>query len=492
MLPRLKQLLFQNKNTRQTVIKNAFWLSFSQIASRGIRALIIIYAARLLGTAEYGVFSYALGLAGFFTLFADIGLGPILTREASQKPEKASLYFSTAFWIKMILLIFTALAVIFISPYFSKIEGAKTIIPFVALLVVFDNIRDFSIAFFRAKERMELEAFVTLLTNISIAIFGFIILSYSKTAGTITLSYISSAGLGALGAVFILRDEFIHIITNFRRELVRPIFSSAWTMAILGLFGTFMTNIDVVILGWLRTASDIGLYSAGQRIVQVLYTLPVIFASSTFPALARSIGKNDTVQTRNIMERTMAIIFFVAMPLVVGGIILGKPIIAFVFGANYLPGTLAFQILISTILVVFPGLIVGNSIFAHNRQRDITKFIVFASLGNILLSYILIKPFGIVGAALTAIIIQLFYNLSLWTFAKKISNFHTMRHLKKIGIASLIMGMVAFVMNIVSIHVLITIAIAGLIYLGTLYAVKEPIIDEIVTIIKGARGQQDS
>ncbi|PIU98388.1 hypothetical protein COS61_01740, partial [Candidatus Wolfebacteria bacterium CG03_land_8_20_14_0_80_40_12] len=81
MVNNLKELFFKNKGVRQTVAKNVFWLSAGELGSRVFRAFIIIYAARVLGAAEYGVFSYVMALTGFFTLFSDIGVSPLLTRE---------------------------------------------------------------------------------------------------------------------------------------------------------------------------------------------------------------------------------------------------------------------------------------------------------------------------------------------------------------------------------------------------------------------------
>src|SRR3989344_6207032 len=149
MINRLKELLFQNKSTRQTIAKNIFWLSIGQVGSRLIRAIIIIYAARVLGAAEYGIFSYVLGLAGFFTIFADLGISPLMTREIASHPEKRSTYFASTFWIKIFLLAITSALIIFIAPKFSNIEKAIVLLPFVALLVIFDNLRDFILAYFR-------------------------------------------------------------------------------------------------------------------------------------------------------------------------------------------------------------------------------------------------------------------------------------------------------------------------------------------------------
>ncbi|TRZ64386.1 MAG: hypothetical protein D4Q79_01670, partial [Spirochaetia bacterium] len=152
MIKKIKDLLFQNRTSKQTVVKNVVWLSLSQVVGRLIRGLFIIFAARLLGASEYGVFSYALGLAGFFTLFADLGINSILTKEASREPERASSYFATSFWIKIFLVFFAVLLVIFVAPYFSKIESIETLFYFVALLTIFDNLREFFNAYFRAKE----------------------------------------------------------------------------------------------------------------------------------------------------------------------------------------------------------------------------------------------------------------------------------------------------------------------------------------------------
>ena len=77
---RIKEFLFENQNTRQTIAKNTFWLSFGEITGRLLRLGIVIYAARILGAAGWGVFSYLTSLAAVFTIFTDVGLGAVLIR----------------------------------------------------------------------------------------------------------------------------------------------------------------------------------------------------------------------------------------------------------------------------------------------------------------------------------------------------------------------------------------------------------------------------
>ncbi len=487
MIQKIKNLLFRNTTAKQTVVKNIAWLGISNIAGRLIRGLFIIFAARILGAAEYGVFSYALGLAGFFTLFADIGVNSILTKEISREPEKTSQYFSTSFWIKIVLLIFTTILLIFIAPYFSKIESAKTLLYFVALLTIFDNIREFINASFRAKEKMEFEALVNVLMNIAIAVIGAVVLYFSQTAKAITISYVGSAGVGFLTAAFIAREEFKKIISAFDKILIKPIINLALPIAATGFLGVFMLNIDVIMLGWFRTAEEIGFYSAGQRIVQLFYAMPAIIASAIFPALSRAAGKGENLKVTRIMEKGIASVYVLAFPLTIGGIVLAKPIINFLYGNEYSPGVLAFQILLTTILVIFPQALLANMVLAYNKQKKFVILVTLASLGNIIFNYLLIPRFGIAGSAIATVIVQIMYSGLAWNIAKKINPFETLAYIKKIFIASIFMGLIAFILNQLQLPVIINIAISAIFYIAILFIIKENVMDEAKIIIKAMR-----
>jgi len=484
MLKKIKALLFQNTTPKQTVAKNVAWLSLSQMAGRLIRGLFIIFAARVLGATEYGVFSYALGLAGFFTLFADIGINGILTREASKNPEKANSYFATSFWIKISLLILTTFLVVFVAPHFSKIASANVLLYFVALLTIFDNLRELCNSLFRAREKMEFEALINIAMNIAIAVIGAIVLYFSHTARAITISYVGSASVGFLVGGFILRQELKGLIRNFDIKLVKPTMKAALPLAVASLLGVFMLNIDVVILGWLRSATEIGFYAAGQKIIQLLYTLPAIIGSAIFPALSRFYGKDEHQKISLIMEKGMTLVFAFAFPLTLGGIVLANPIINFLYGQEYLPGVLTFQILLLTIMIIFPQTLMSNLVLVYNKQKKIAYFVGFAALGNVILDFLLIPKFGIAGSAAGTVIVQIIYSLLTWNMLKKINPFKTIIYLKKIFFASIILGICSFVFNKIGLNVLLSIAFSATIYLGLLLVLKEKILEELKPVLR--------
>lgn len=487
MIQRLKTLLFRNKSVKQTFTKNVFWLTISQIGSRTIRSIIIIYSARLLGVAEYGIFAYVLGLASFFSIFADVGLGLILTREVAKNPEKKSAYFATIFWLKIFLLVVTAALIILVAPHFSKIEKAKSLIFLVALLTIFDGLRDFVIAFFRGNEQMELESFINLITNISITGFGLIILFYRPTAESLFFVYIISSGLGALLAFLLIKKYVIKIFKDFQMMLIKPIVNSMLPIAAMGLLGVFMTNVDLVMLGWLKTSKEIGFYSAGQKIIQMLYTIPIIFTAASFPIITRFIKQHRFEVIQKLMEKTIIASLTIAIPLVAGGFILAKPIISFIYGKDYLPGANAFQIILLPLLITWPGQLIGNFIFAHDQQKKIIGYVALTSINNVVFNYLLIPPFGIVGAAIATFISQTIYNLLTWRVAKKIMNFYTLRYLKKIVTATILIVILSSTLNYLGLNVILNILISIIFYLFLLYLLKEKTVFEAKEIIHRLR-----
>lgn len=480
----LKELFFGERSTvKGRVLKNFVWLLTSNFASRFIRAAIVIYAARVLGAEGYGIFSYVLGLAGFFTFFKNVGVDSILTREVAKHPEKQHNYFSTAFWIEVVLVLVTILLVVFVAPFFSKIPAAVSLLPLAAIILAFDDFRDFFFGYFRGKEKMELEAIVTIVSNLSIAGFGLISLLYFKTPLSFLIAYAAASILGTAVAAVLLKPHVSGIVRNFEKGLVKPIFVSALPMAMGALSGMFLFSIDMVILGWWRTPYEIGLYSAAQKTVGILAIASGLIGTSTFPALSRFVH-TELDRARNVFESSARAIFLLSIPFVVGGIVLSKPIMSLLFGSAYLSAASVFSILIISILGVHPLVVFVNLIFAFDKQIKIVKYVILASLCNALFSVLLIPRFGIEGAAISIVVTSFVYVGLLWHLAKTLLHFEIVPKLGKMVVSATAMGVIAFILNWFGIYVLWNIAISGLFYFVLLYILREDSLEQVLSIVR--------
>lgn len=483
MIKKIKYWLLENRHTKQTVAKNTFWLAIGTIASRFIKAIIIIYAARKLGTANYGVFSYALSLAALFSTFADIGTGAILTREAARDPSTLEKNLAVSFAIKASVIFFSVILIIVVAPIFSTIKAANSLMPLAALLIAFDSLRDFSFSITRAKQKMEVEAGINIVTGTAITVFGLAAIWLTPTPLVLMAGYVLGSGLGFLVAAIMLSKYLKKFWSLLDWPSAKAMIITALPFALMGVLNALTVNTDAIMIGWLKGANDVGLYAAAQRPVLLIYMASALLAASSFPTLMKSIGK-DEARVRTIFEKTMTASLLFALPVFVGGALLAPQIILFLFGASYVPASATFAALLFTVVLIFPAAIIINGTFAYNEQKIMLVALIVGGFGNVIFDYLLIRPFGILGSSFATIISQSLSYGYIWWHLKKINNFYTLRHLKRCVVALVVMAAAILFMNTLHVQVLINILVAGLIYLAALIILQEKTVLEIRSIFR--------
>lgn len=483
MWQKIKSFLFENKTARQTVAKNTVWLSISNFGGRFIKAAIVIYGARVLGTAGYGVFSYAVTLAGFFTLFVDPGINSVLIREgAKASPQERQTLFSTTLLMKAAVIAASVLVVVLVAPFFSTLPGAKVLLPFVALIIIFDGTREFLSSLFRAEEKMQWDAAAFLSTSLGVVIFGFIFLIRSATPLSFTSAYAAGTAVGALLAIWFLRNNFGKILAGASLKRMVSILKTAWPFAITSALGILFTNTDILVISWMRTAAEVGIYAAAIRIVQVLYIVPTIIQLSTLPIFAR-LAKHDPQKFRFVLERTISLIFLISVPLSLGGAILGRGIMQLVFGSAYIAGAAAFAILMLGLSFDYAGGVISNAVFAYDHQKSLIICSAIGGIGNVVFDLLLIPHWGMAGSAVATLIAQVLSNTYLWYAMKKLNQFHIVARIRKIAVAGALMAAVTALLSVAGMNVIANIAVSGAAYFSTLFFFKESLLGEVRNIL---------
>ncbi len=415
----LRQFFLHNTGLRQTVIKNTFWLFFGHASGRALRAIIIIYAARALGAEGFGTASYALSLAAVFTIVADMGFSMILTKEAAKNPHLLEQYFSTTLVLKLIFIGISCIAILIIGPVITRIPDALALLPLAILVLILDTIREFMLALAHAREKMEYEAALSIATNTATVIFSLLLLFASPTAQSLLIGYALGSGFGLVLALWAVRYYLKKLFTHFTTELVRPIMRQAFPLALSGLLSGTMLNVDTLMLGWWRTAAEVGLYSAAQKPIQIMYMFTAIIAASIFPAFSR-FAEHDRAKLRATLRAIIIPTITINACVATISIIFGARIIKLLYGAAYADAIFTFQILAPTIIINTIIIIGINALFAINKQKTIALISTLAALSNAGLNAVLIPRWGIEGAALSTLVTQLLTNGYLWIKIREI------------------------------------------------------------------------
>jgi len=402
-MEKLKKFLFNNLSPKQTILKNTFWLYFSEIVSKGLRLLVFIYIIRILGPQNFGIFEYFLSFVGIFFLFADFGTSTIFIREYQQQQDKekqTNIFFS----LKIILaVIFSLLA---LGGYFlsKKFDGLLFYFSFV-LFYFLMNIENFFESFFIALEKTEKKFIFNTLMSLFLFIFVFLGLTFFKNILAVILAYILSAFLGIIFAYLLTLSE-TKIKFFFDSQLAKHYLYNGLPLVLFGLLGYVFFTTDKIILAHLRSIEEVGYYSLASRILSVLFVIPSLFNTALYPYLAKKIGEKEERKVRFLFKNIIlgSIISGLLVSVVV--FLLAPIVIPIFFGSKYNPSIKILQAFVWIIIFVFPTVFLDYFLISNHRQWLDFWITIIPAFLNVILNFILIPLYGVYGAVYSSLLAQ--------------------------------------------------------------------------------------
>ena len=469
----IKKFLFKNTNIRQTVAKNTFWLGVNQVGGRFIRAFLFIYAARVLGVSNYGLFSYAIGIVGLFFVLSDLGgLTSVLMVESARNPDDRQKYISTSLLIKIVLLAISFIFLIVVAPLVSKFSGVMTLLIILAIASIFDQLKEFLFAIPRSLEKMEIETVFNFVYNIVLVITGFVVLKQYPDVFYFSLVYAVVSVVGLIFLLWYLREYLRGITKNISASLIKPILKYTLPLGVASIFSALALHFDNLLLGFFKTSSEIGFYNAAQKPGLIIVILPSLLAASIFPLLSRL--TDDRKKFRKVIEQIFGLIFLMVLPITFGGFILAKETMVFLYGVQYIPAATIFKITLAGLIFASPIVILNNSLFVFGKQKSLLAAGIISGISSTVLNLILIPRYGNIGAATASLISILLVSAWLnWKFYSIIP-YNILSQLGRASIAVIVMSILVLIFKYWEWPFLPNVVLGAAIYLLVLYLLKEP------------------
>lgn len=371
---------------------------------------------------------------------------------------------------------------IYFAPIFSKNIISTNIIPIIALLLVFDSIREFTFSINRSMEKMETEAFIKIITNLLIIIITYIFLLNSRTVISLAAGYLLGSFIGTIISLIFFKKYFNkNIFKNFSKPLIKPLLTIAWPFAFFAILGSIMANTDIVMLGLIKDSTEVGYYAASQRIVAFLIIIPGLITSSILPTLAKQI--NDKEKIKNVLHSSIKIIYILSIPIVMGGLIISSDFILKLFGSEYTPAIPMFKISLLSILFIFPALIFNSIIFIFDKHKSIIKISLIGTILNVLINILLIPKYGGVGSSIATLVSEIVIMLLIKKQLETIIKINIFNNLSKIIIGSVIMSLILLIMKYLNANLYVCIIISIFVYFMILIIIKEESLYKIKNII---------
>jgi O-antigen/teichoic acid export membrane protein len=376
-------------------------LAIAQLIGRLGSLILAAYTGRVLGAAALG--DYALGrtLVGYAVISTDMGATDIGVRLVARNREMTPLLMRT---VQRKRLILAVLAIASLGAY--------------ALLGPVPRGSGLLLACFA----LGALPWCLRLDWLFWGLERFSLVSMSETLGNVV--YVGSAiglmalmvraplyGVAAAGALAILSSTALTRVC-WRRALAAShpgradalpaqiaAESGWWPVLLLGgsrICNILFQSIDVVLLGAMVTARELGQYSAAYRVLVIVFGIYYLATSAAFPALARI---ERSRESRVLITAALAASAMAGVAVALAIRLLSFPIIVTVFGPGLVPAAGLLRVLCFAIPFEFVATLVSTVLIADGSNGLMAVGRLAGLIANVALNLVWIPRWGAYGAA---------------------------------------------------------------------------------------------
>ncbi len=371
--------------------KGVTWTLLDIFFNKAIYFISTLILARLLGPSEFGV----LGMITIFftigTTLVDSGLSVSIVRTIS--PNKIE--YSTIFYLNIILSIGAYVLMFIIAPYvaqFYKQEILTNLIRVYCIGFLINALRiipqsvlikemDFKkITMFNIPGNI-----IGLIVGVLMALNGYKVWSivglFLCTQFTSTLVYLIFSKW---------RPSFY-----FSRKYVKKHWNFGYKLMISAQINTIFENIYNVLIGKYFTVKTLGYYDRAYTLNNYpISVLSLIVSKVSLPLFSNI--QDDCVKFRQVYRKIQLFTFFLSAPIMLGALVLAKPLVLVVMGRGWIDIIPFFQILCLA-YVLFPIHTLNiNILNAFGKSNTFLKIEILKKIITIILVIIGLQ-FGIMG-----------------------------------------------------------------------------------------------
>jgi O-antigen/teichoic acid export membrane protein len=408
----------------------------------GLLSLALI--TRYLGRDGFGAYTTVITFLTFFAVASDFGLTLVTVQLISGHDQEEKKILNNLFGFRLIsALLFLALAPLTIAffPY-SPLIKVGVVIAFISFL--FPALNQIIIGLFQKKLDMSRDAIAETLSRL--VLLAGIILTKQCSGGLngLLLATVASAATSFIFH-YLFALKFTVIKPEFDPLIWKKIFSKSWPLAITIVLNLIYLRADTLILSILRSQGEVGLYGATYRIIDVLTTIPFMFAGLILPILTTAWQEHNHAYFQKVLQRSFDFMAILAIPLIIGAQFLSRSIMLFAAGRDFAPSGAILQILIFAVAAIFLGTMFSHAVIALDQQKKMINFYIFTSLSSLLAYFILISRFSYFGAAAVTIysetLIASFSAYCVWKYSRFLPN---LKIIAKSLASGLIMGLLLY------------------------------------------------
>ncbi|MDN3204674.1 lipopolysaccharide biosynthesis protein [Algoriphagus sediminis] len=376
--------------------------------------------SRALGPNDYGIYSYAIALAGYAFLPANWGFLAKGIRDVAKSPEGGLKIVERITPARLSLWFFGGIILLLIFPSFGSIENFKYIS--MAILINFGVALSIDY-FYYGQKKAFLPSFSSFFGQF---FFLIMLLLFEGLINSILIVLLFNFFGRLIEAVILIVPVTKKIIIQMKLFSLKKGFYLLKGNFLLGLGAKsnfFVSSLPIIIIPLFLASKDVGVYSASFKLFLVLTTLLHSINLVFSPWIVESQNKPLSVR-RRMFGNLLFLYLFIGVICSSFSIVLGDEIIDILFGKSFEDSKIIFKYFCIFLMPLWPIYALLSS-YLNNLERDKAYFngTILKLIVLVVGLFLFIPLFGLKGAVfsigLAVLIVTTYYFIHVFSMLKK-------------------------------------------------------------------------
>ncbi|NLK93452.1 MAG: flippase [Bacteroidales bacterium] len=405
---------------KNKVVKNSMWIISCKVAQSVLAVIINMLTARYLGPSNYGLINYAASIVAFVIPIMQLGLNAILVQEIINKPEKEGETLGTSLVMSLISAFLCIIGVLLFSLIANAGETETIIVCFLYSILLIFSALELTQYWFQAKLMSKYVSLTMLLAYILVSGYKIFLLATGKNIYWFAISNALDYAIISV-VLLIIYKKISKNKLSFSLTTAKSLFNKGKYYIVSSMMVTIFAQTARIMLKFMISNEAVGYYSAAVACAGMTSFVFTAIIDSFRPLIFESKKNSQQVFEKNVTRLYSVIIYF-ALAQSVFIAVFSEVIVKILYGSQYIDSVMALRIIVWHTTFSYLGAVRNIWILAEGKHKILWVLNLSGALFNIILNFVFIPIWGIYGAALSALLTQIFTNVVLGFIIKPIKD----------------------------------------------------------------------
>lgn len=365
------------------------------------------YVSRILGPSGTGNVSFATSIVTYFALFTQLGIPTYGIRATARVRDDKKLLSKTVqeiFIINAVMCVLAYFVFFVVLNLVPKMYNDKVLFIIISSTILFNSVgMDW---LYKGLEKYTYITFVSIIFKFIALILMFVCVHHKN-------DYVI---YGAISIFAASASNICNLVNIHKLIYIKPIFNYEFTKhfrPIMIFFAmscatTIYTNLDTVMLGFMKDNVEVGYYNAAIKIKNVLLGVVTSLGTVLLPRASYYIENNMYSEFKRIAGKALNFVVLISFPLCLYFILFAKEGVLFLSGDAYTEAILPMQILMPTLIFIGLTNIMGiQMLIPLGREKVVLYSEIAGAIVDLVINTILIPIMASSGAAIGTLVAEM-------------------------------------------------------------------------------------